>query len=179
MAFDQVSLFLYPPRWQRRSACSPNMPRYAFTGEPVQVVSSVPVADADAPPVPLHDVRRWLTSRGFGIVVDEPDYAISATAAVPSALGQRPEIEIRVGAESGEVASLYCRFRLTRDTPFRLERWESLCRDLCGAFGLRIGVADGEWAGPEEFLTIVRRMDNWRCFADHFGWENHGKHELG
>src|SRR5262249_25349821 len=114
MAFDQVSLFLYPPRWQRQSESSPNM-RYAFTGEPVQVVSAVRVADTDSPPILLGDVRQWLISRGFEPVVDNPGHVIFATAPIPSALGQRPEIEISAATESGEVTSLYCRFLLTRD----------------------------------------------------------------
>ncbi len=177
MAFDQVSLFLYPPRWQRRSISSANM-RYAFTGEPVQIVSAVPAASTDALSVPLGDVRRWLTCRGFGVDVDGPGEVIFAAAAVPSALGQRPEIEISLEAKSDEVASLYCRFLLTGDTPLRLEWWEAFFLDLCGAFGLRIGLADGELAGPAQFLTIVRRQDNWRYFADQFGWENDGKDEL-
>jgi hypothetical protein len=152
---------------------------YAFTGEPVQVVSAVRVADSDAPSVPLGDVRRWLTSRGFELVADDPAYVMAAAATVPSAPGQRPEIEISAHTESGEVASVYCRFLLTRDTPLRLERWEALFRELCGAFGLRIGIADGELVGPEEFLRIVHRMDNWRYFADHFGWASHGNDEPG
>jgi hypothetical protein len=155
------------------------MLRYAYTGEPVQVVSSVRVANTDAPSVPRGDVRRWLTSHGFEVVVDDPGYVRFAAAAIPSALGQRPEIDISAEAERGEVASLYCRFLLTRDTPSRLERWEALFRDLCGAFRLRIGLADGELAVPEESLTIVRHLDNWRCFADHFGWENDGNDDLG
>jgi hypothetical protein len=179
MGFDQVSLFLYPPRWQRRSMPSPTKLRYAFTGEPVQVVSAVRVADTDAPPVLLDDVRRWFTSRGFELIADDPGYVIAAEAAVPSALVRRSEIEISAYTEDGEVADLYCRFVLTRDAPLRLERWEALFRDLCGAFGLRIGVADGELAGPEEFLTIVRRRDNWRYFAGQYGWESDGEDELG
>jgi hypothetical protein len=120
MAFDQVSLFLYPPRWQRRSVSSSNM-CYAFTGEPVRIVSAVPVANTDAPSVPLGDVRRWLTCRGFEVDVDGPGEVIFAASAVTSALGQRPEIEISIEAKSEEVASLCCRFLLTRDTPRRLE----------------------------------------------------------
>jgi hypothetical protein len=167
MAFDQISLFVYPARWERRSVATSSM---NYKGEPVRVVSAVRVEEADASAVPVEDLRQWLTSRGFEVVVDAPEYVQFDTAAVPSAFGPQAEIEIGAGVSGGEVVSLYCRFLLTRDAPLRLERWKALFEELCGEFRLRIGVADGELAGPEEFLTIVRGMDNWRYFADRFGW---------
>jgi hypothetical protein len=76
-----------------------------------------------------------------------------------------------VSAQDGEVSCLYCRFALCRDTPCRLERWEWFMQDLCGAFGLAIAVADAEAVGPECFLGILQQADNWRYFAEHFGWD--------
>jgi hypothetical protein len=157
MAFDQVSLFLYPPRWERRSVATSSM---SYRGEPVRVVSAARVEDNDASEVLVEHLREWLTSRGFEVVVDTPEYVQLANASVPTAFGRQAEIEISAGIRCGEVTSLYCRFLLSRDAPIRLERWEVLFAELCGSFSLRIGVADGESAGPEEFLAIVRAMDN-------------------
>jgi hypothetical protein len=59
---------------------------------------------------------------------------------------------------------------LTRETPVRLERWEAFIQELCDVFTLRISVSDTESVAPEEFLAVVRRTDNWHCFAEQFGW---------
>ena len=48
--------------------------------------------------------------------------------------------------------------------------WEASFRGLCDAFDLRIGVGDGESAGAERFLEIIQHANNWRCFAESFGW---------
>jgi hypothetical protein len=176
MGFDQVSLFLYPPQWERWSVADPTGLNYG--GEPVQVVSAARTADSNSPVVWLVDVCRWFVARGFAVVAEGPEHARLTSRALSSALGQRAEIEISVGAERGEVTCFYCRFLLTRDTPVRLERWEALVSDLCGAFGLRIGVADGQAVDPEEFLAMVRRAGNWRYFAEHFGWVSPAEDDL-
>jgi hypothetical protein len=167
MAFDQVSLFLYPPRWDRHSVANPQMMH--ISGEPVRLVSAVR-ADHDGPIVRLAEMSRWFESKGFE---RSPDYANFRSAVVPSALGLRAEIDVTAcveGGEDDEISSLYCRFLLARDTPVKLERWELFMQELCGTFGLRIGVTDGEFVGPEEFLAVVRDTDTWRCFANQFGW---------
>jgi hypothetical protein len=169
MAFDQVSLFLYPPRWERRSVADRRMTCYE-TGEPVQIVSAVRVPAANGPAVRLDDLVRWFGARGFETQAQGPESARFASPAVPSALGRRAEVEVTAAAEGGEVTSLYCRFLLTRDTPVRLERWEAFVQELGSTFGLRIGISDSEAVRPEEFVRVVRRAGNWRYFAEQFGW---------
>lgn len=169
MAYDQVSLFLYPLRWEQRSEPTTAL---HYSGRPVRIVSAVRAVSGEGRAIRVGEFSDWFGSHGFKIVAEGPDNARFASPAVPSALGRRAEIEVSAGAEAGEVNCLYCRFLLTRNTPLRLERWEALVRELCEAFGLRIGVADGESVDPEEFLTVLRSTDNWRCFAAQFGWAN-------
>jgi hypothetical protein len=168
MAFDQVSLFLFPPRWQRHSVADARMKHYS--GEPVRIVSSVRAAESKGPSVRFDDLCRWFEAKSCEVVARSVDYAQFCSAAIESALGRRAEIDVSASAEGGEVTRLYCRFLLTREAPLRLERWEAFIQELCATFALRISVSDAESVGPEEFLTIVRRTDNWRCFADQFGW---------
>lgn len=167
MAFDQVSLFLYPPRWRQRSQPTTSL---HDSGRPVRIVSAVRSASGEGRAISVGELSRWFALRGFQVVSVGPDGARFTGPAVRSALGRRAEVEVSAGAEDGEVNCLYCRFLLTRDAPLRLERWEALVQGMCGAFGLRFGVADGETVGPEEFLPILRRCDAWRLFAGQFGW---------
>jgi hypothetical protein len=167
MAFDQVSLFLYPPRWERQSVAHPQMMH--ISGEPVSVVSDKR-ADSNGPIVQLADMSRWFEAKGFERGWHESNYH---SALVPTQFGPQAEIDVTACAEGGEheeVTSLYCRFRIIRDTPVRLERWEMFMLELCGTFGLRIGVADGDFVGAEEFLDVVKDTNTWQCFADQFGW---------
>lgn len=141
-----------------------------YTGEPMQAISAVRMPAAEGPAVRLDDLYRWFGTRGFEMVVQELEFAQFASPTVPSPLGQRAEVEVSIAAEDGEVTSLYCRFLLTRDTPARLERWKALVQTLGHAFGLRIGISDTEAVDPEEFLRVVGRAENWRHFAEQFGW---------
>ena len=43
-------------------------------------------------------------------------------------------------------------------------------QELCREFRLRISVSDSESVGPDEFLTVLRQDESWRCFAQQFGW---------
>jgi hypothetical protein len=168
MAFDQVSLFLYPPRWKRHSIADARMKHYS--GELVRIVSAVRSEESKAPAVEFDGLCRWFEGKGFEVVNRSAVYAEFHSAAIESALGRRAEIDVSASAEGGEVTSLYCRFLLNREAPLHLERWEAFVQEMCGAFALRISVSDTESVGPEEFLSAVRRSDNWRCFADQFGW---------
>ncbi len=168
MAFDQVSLFFYPPRWERYSVADARMKHYS--GEPVRIVSAIRAEDSNGPTVSLEDLCRWFEAKGFQVVTRSADYALFHSATVESTLGHRAEIDVSASAQDGEVTSLYCRFQLNRESPLRLERWEAFRQELCAVFSLRIGVSDSESVGSEEFLTIVRQTDNWRYFAEQFGW---------
>jgi hypothetical protein len=168
MAFDQVSLFLYPPRWNRCSVPDTQMKHYS--GEPVRIVSAVRADHSAGPVLQFEDLCRWFEAKGFETVARSAHYAEFHSAAVESALGRRAEIDVSASAQGGEVTTLYCRFLLTRDTPHRLERWEAFAQELCRRFSLRISLSDTEAVGPEEFLAAVRRTDNWHFFADQFGW---------
>jgi hypothetical protein len=165
MAFDQVSLFLFPPRWERRS-----VPKTVSSGQPVWFVSAVRVEESERPIVRFDDLCNWFEAKGFEVVARSVEYAQFSSAAIESALGRRAEIDVSASAEGGEVTCLYCRFLLTSETPNRLERWEAFIQELCGRFALRISVTDTESVGPEEFLAVIRRTNNWRLFADQFGW---------
>jgi hypothetical protein len=168
MAFDQVSLFLYPPRWQRHSA--PDELLKDYSGEPVRLVSAIPAEQSEGWPVQIGSLCRWFEAHSFGCVVCSAKYARFHSATIESALGCRPEIDASASAEEGEVTSLYCRFLLNRDAPLRLERWEAFIQELCAAFELRISVSDTESVGPEKFLSVVRGTAAWRFFAEQFGW---------
>jgi hypothetical protein len=171
MAFDRVGLFLYPPRWERqRVLVDPCLTRYA--GIPVYFVSRVRTPDSTAPVVRSDDLCRWFASRGFEVVVESQDYVNCYSRSIRSARGPQPEIEVSADGEAGEVTNLFCRFLLTRRAPARLERWEAFMHELCGTFGLRIVVADGESLGPDEFVAFVRGSPNWQRFAERFGWAN-------
>ena len=164
MAFDQVSLFLYPPRWQRNRVADALMKHYS--GQPVRIVSAVRSENSKAKAVRFDALCRWFEGKGFEVVTCSAVYAEFHSAAIESALGRRAEIDVSASAEGSEVTSLYCRFLLNRETPLRLECWDAFMRELCGTFALRISVSDSESVEPEEFLTVVRGTDNWRCFAE-------------
>src|SRR5262249_54094977 len=168
MAFAQLSLFFYPPRWQRYSVADARMKHYS--GEPVRIVSAVRAEDSNERIVPLEDVCRWFEAKGFHVVTRSADYALFHSAAVESTFGPRAEIDVSASAQDGEVTSLHCRFQLNRETPFRLERWEAFIQELCAVFSLRISVSDTQSVGPDKFLTVVRQTDNWRYFRDQYGW---------
>lgn len=167
MAFDQVSLFLYPPRWERQSAPS-RMMRYS--GEPVQIVSAARGASVCGPAVRFDHLCQWFRTKGFEVVVRSPDFGEFHSGVVESPHGRRAEIDVHTAVNDGEVTNLYCRFLLTRETPMRLERWEAFMQELCTAFPLRIAVSDNEYVGADGFLAVVRRGDNFRYFANQFGW---------
>jgi hypothetical protein len=167
MAFDQVSLFLYPPGWEQQSEATTAL---HSSGRPVRIVSAARSASGVGRPVRVAELSGWLVPRRFAVVAEGPTGARFASTARPSALGRRAEIELIAGAACREVNCLYCRFLLTRDAPLRLEWWEALVRGLCEAFGLRIVAADGGAVGHDEFLAVLRRADNWRLFAGRFGW---------
>lgn len=168
MAFDQVSLFLFPPRWRQHSV--PDARARHYSGEPVRIVSAIRAQESNGPAVPFDDLCRWFEAKGFEVVTQSANYAVFHSAAIESALGRRPEIDVCAAADGGEVTSVYCRFLLNCEAPLHLERWEAFIQDLNAAFALRISVSDMESVGPEEFLSLVRRTDNWRCFSDQFGW---------
>jgi hypothetical protein len=169
VAFDQVSLFLYPPRWERHSVPDAYLKHYS--GEPVRIVSDVRTQENCGPAVPFDALCAWFESKGFEIVVRSTDYAHFCSAPIDATFGRRAEIDASASAEGREVTSLYCRFQLNREGPLRLERWEAFLQELCGQFALRISVSDAESVGPEQFLEVVRRTDNWRHFAEQFGWQ--------
>jgi hypothetical protein len=168
MAFDQVSLFLYPPRWRRHSVADTRMKHYS--GEPVRIVSAVRSEESKATAVELDALCCWFQSRGFEVVERSPEYALFHSAKIESSLGRRTEIDVSASVEDSEITSLYCRFLLNRETPLRLERWEAFMQELCATFALRIALTDAESVGPDEFLTVVRGTANWRYFADQLGW---------
>jgi hypothetical protein len=167
MAFDRVGLFLYPPRWERQRVLDPRLTRSA--GMPVCWASHVRTPDNTAPVVRFAGLCRWLASRGFEIVVEGQDYVTCSSRSIRSGRGPRPEIEVSASGEAGEVTNLLCWFLLTRRAPARLERWEAFMHQLCGTFGFRIVVADGESLGPDEFVAFVRGSYNWQRFAERFG----------
>jgi hypothetical protein len=169
MAFDQVSLFLYPPGWRRHSVADTVMKHYS--GEPVRIVSAVRAEGSEGAVVRFDDLRRWLEVKGFETVNADPRHGYFCSDPVESALGRRAaEIVISTGTEADEVTSLYCRFQLNRDALLRAERWEAFMQELCEKFDLRIGVSDTESVGPEEFMAVLRRDESWCYFARHFGW---------
>lgn len=168
MAFDQVSLFLFPPRWQRHTVADTRMKHYS--GQPVWIVSAVRAEESRGPVARFDALCRWFEDRGFEVLNRSAVYAEFHSAAIESALGWRAEIDVSASMEGSEVTSLYCRFLLNRETPLRMVSWKAFIEELCSAFALRIGVSDEESVGPEEFLTVVRRTDNWRYFADQLGW---------
>jgi hypothetical protein len=169
MAFDQVSLFLYPPRWTRHSVPDTVMKHYS--GEPVRIVSAVPAEGSEGATVWFDDLRQWLEVKGFETVNADPRYGYFCSNPVESTLGHRaPEIVISTGTEANEVTSLYCRFQLNRNAPLRAEQWEAFMQELCERFDLRISVSDIESVGPEEFMAVLRRDESWCYFARHFGW---------
>ena len=168
MAFDQVSLFLYPPRWRRHSVPDTRMKHYS--GKPVEVVSAIRADVSDGQVVQFDALCRWFEAKDFKIVVSSADHAIFHSATIDSALGPRPEIDVSFSAECGELTEVYCRFLLNHEAPLRLNRWVVFMQEMCPKFSLRISVSDAKSVGPEEFLTIVQATDNWRSCADRFGW---------
>lgn len=168
MAFDQVSLFLFPPRWMQHSVAHESLKHYS--GEPVRIVSAVRGEQCNARPVKFDELCRWFEAKQFEVVNRSIEHGYFCSAPIESGFGRRPEIVVSSGTVNGEVTSLYCRFQLNRESPFRLERWEAFMHDFCGEFNLRISVSDTESVGPGEFVSVVRRSDNWRCFADQLGW---------
>jgi hypothetical protein len=169
MAFDQVSLFLYPPRWRRQSIADTTMVHY-YSGEPVHMVSAVRDGEFDGPVVHFDEVCRWFEAKHFEVVNRSVEFGHFCSAKIESALGLRPEITVSTSTVDLEVTELYCRFLLNRDAPFRLERWEAFIHELCREFKTRISISDTESVGPDEFVTVVRQTDQWRSFADQFGW---------
>jgi hypothetical protein len=141
-----------------------------YSGDFVRIVSSVRDEDCNEPAIDAEPLRRWFKARGFEELCHSEKYLQYRSEAVESTLGPRPEIDVGVGVVGDEVESLYCRFLLTRHTPSRLEAWQAFVRDLCDEFCLRISVSDNVYVGPDEFLPTIRGKDNWRYFADNFGW---------
>jgi hypothetical protein len=168
MAFDQVSLFLFPPRWRRHSVADSQMRQ--FSGQPVWIVSAVRAEESKGSAVGFDALCRWFEAKGFEVVARSEKYANFHSAAIESALGRRPEIDVSASAEGSEVTSLYCRFLLNREAPLHLERWEAFIQEVCAAFTMRICVTDAKSMGPEEFVSVIRQSDAWHCFAEQFGW---------
>src|SRR5262249_16354549 len=132
MAFDQVSLFLYPPRWTRHSVADTLMKHYS--GEPGRIVSAERGKGDEGPAGQFHDLCRWFEAKHFQVVNLSEKYAQFCSASIDSVLGRRAEIDVSASAVSGEVTCLYCRFLLNREAPLRLERWEAFMQELCGEF---------------------------------------------
>lgn len=162
MAGDQISLFLCPPRWARKTTSS--------RGRTVHVVSASRQHNCGGPIVTVEDCSLWLRNRGLVEGTIDSLYPIFYGERIHSALGCRPNVEINVSRHEAEVSSLYCRFLLTRDAPDRLAYWQGLMEGLGTAFPFRIWLADGESVATTELLTVLRQGETWIHFANDFGW---------
>jgi hypothetical protein len=171
VAWNQVSLSFYAPRWQQR--LTPDPTARTYTGEPVQIADAVPVAGADALPVPADAVVVWLAELGF-TPVEWGRGRVFERGRVRAVGGPMPDIIAHVNGEAGDVSDLYCRFTLPGRTPPDLAGWAAFTAELCGRFGLRLPTGGLGPCGETEFMAAVRANCNFREFAASFRWAAEG-----
>jgi hypothetical protein len=158
MGFDQISLFLYPRRWVR-----------CCVADPLASVSAARSNDCKSPPLQLEAVCQWFETRQFQATHHTENFARFYSANIESVCGPEPEIVACIGTDEDEVSSLYCRFRLTQQTP-RLDHWDRFMRELCESFQLQISVSETAYVGPDQFRRLLLEDDRWHGFAEQFGW---------
>ena len=166
MAINQVSLFFYAPRWQQRLTPTDGQ---TIAGEAMALASAVPIEGADDPRLDPDAVRAWFAERGFA-AVDWGNGSVFQRGQVRSVFGSEQEIIVHVHDEAGEVAELYCRFTLARKSPPPLSEWAELVTALCWQFGFQLGAEGAAPCSEQEFLAAVFRNENYRRFAESFGW---------
>lgn len=84
---------------------------------------------------------------------------------------QSEDVEVNLGTKDGAVAEVVLTFTLARDSPFRLDAWESLVKRLCEVWGLSIYVSDlGFTVGADEFRRVLGSTSAWQDFSTNFQW---------
>jgi hypothetical protein len=160
MGIEQVSLFLYPPRWQQHATPVPHS--LTWENKPVQIVSAMPADHVDDAPVPPELLKDWLICSGF-TQANWGDGDIFDRGQVRSIFGAQQEIQIHANRHDGEVAELYCRFTLPhpRVGPPPLDEWARFTAALCAEFHLRLP-GHTQTCDEPTFLDLVRADHNYQ-----------------
>jgi hypothetical protein len=167
MAFNQASLFLFPPRFTPVVRADESE---MADGKPVKIVDSS-IADPSAGKVLTAELRQWFMERGFH---EEERYgAISKLwrTRQNTWIGTQGEIELSLPLEEEEITELYMRFLLTKQTPDWIPQWKKLVCELGHDFGFRLMDEEHRLLPCVDFLTVVTENWNFRTFAQQYGWE--------
>jgi hypothetical protein len=92
MAINQVSLYFFPPRWQRR-IIEEAVPLGGST-DSQELFEVARIGDSSDPPVQAADLKAWLLERGFA-PAGWGAGSIWEFGQVRSFFGQEKEIEVR------------------------------------------------------------------------------------
>jgi hypothetical protein len=163
----QISISFYPQRWQERR--TPDWTLLTVSGDPIQLIDSVPVTDSDARTLAPAEVKSWLIQQGF-TPLDWGEGRVFERGQVHSIFGPEKEIEISVCEVAEEVTDVYCRFTLPRNGPPCLQKWAEFVAELCKNFQLRLKPDGTSPCSPAEFEAFVRDSIEYRQFAASFGW---------
>jgi hypothetical protein len=168
MAFNQVSLFFYPPRWQ---PCLRVVTWETLSKRPpIYIEDSMPSSDQTSVPLAAKSVVNWLKRRGFVAAEWNMSETCFRLGQVSSCFGMEQELEVSFGEESEEVTSFYCRFTLTRDPPPKLAAWADFMSTMCQEFQLRLGDSRTV-CEANDFIEAVKRNHNWQDWSHQLGWE--------
>lgn len=159
MGWNDSRISLLSPGWKMVSEDSPNA--NTASGLPLRILHPERVSGGGSASIRPEALESWLEEYGF---------EVRRRSHYGSRL-QLEDIEIFLGTVDSALAEVILTFTLTRDSPFRLDTWDSFVKRLCESWGLRIYVSDLDLTvEADQFRRLLASTSAWQDFSTNFKW---------
>jgi len=167
MAINQVSFFLFPPRYQ---PIVEELKEFKTTKDkPVKLVDSKLVFES-SPKVLNSDVMNWLREQGFLEKECFHNVVILYQGQEETFIGMQKIIETSIDIGEEELTELYIRFLLTESTPTHIGFWITLITEPCTIFGFKIMDKNNLLVSYKNFLMLLQNDNLFKIHKKEFEW---------